>query len=161
MELSWLRRGRCSSRAPVRCDTARFLIGVSAVSRRACVRYLCGNAGVDVHSPALNSRHVAIAVLGPLTCDVDTPFGRRDRAVLTALAICLGRVVSPDQLADALWGEHATSDGRARSSRVASCGSQGAGVDAIETLPRGYRLDVAAHEVDAAIRAVVSQAASC
>ena len=37
--------------------------------------------------------------------DVATSFGRRDRAVLTALAIYVGRAVSADQLADAVWGE--------------------------------------------------------
>ena len=62
---------------------------------------------------------VAIAVLGPLTCDVDTSFGRRDRAVLTALAICLGRVVSPDQLADAV-GASPRRPRHTRLSKVAS-----------------------------------------
>ena len=135
MERSWLGRDAGSSRAAFRCGRPRFLLGVSAVSRRTRVRYLCGNAGVDVHSPALNSRHVAIAVLGPLACDVDTSFGRRDRAVLTALAICLGRVVSPDQLTDAVWGETPPATAHKALQGCVLRLRKALGVDAIETSP--------------------------
>jgi len=48
---------------------------------------------------------VSIGVLGPLSHDGAATFGRRDRAVLTALAMCAGRAVSADQLADAVWGD--------------------------------------------------------
>src|SRR5215510_13125268 len=60
---------------------------------------------IDAAARSGESRGVGIAVLGPLRFDGDGTFGRRDRAVLTALAMCVGRSVTADQLADAVWGE--------------------------------------------------------
>ena len=93
---------------------------------------------------------MAIAVLGPLKVDGDTSaLGPRDRVVLAVLALRPGEVVSPDALADALWGD----DPPATWSKVV----QGCvwrlrkllGSAAIETLPHGYRLTVPTDAVDA------------
>lgn len=91
---------------------------------------------------------MGIHVLGPLECDGATIFGRRDRAVLTALAMCFGRPLSPDRLADAVWGE----------APPASCHKalQGGvvrlrktlGPDVIETSAHGYRLVLHVDELD-------------
>ena len=48
---------------------------------------------------------MGIGVLGPVVSDGGVAFGRRDRAVLTALAIRVGQPVSEDQLTEAVWGE--------------------------------------------------------
>ena len=50
---------------------------------------------------------MAIGVLGPLTVEGSgATINRRDRAVLQALAASHGEVLSADQLADAVWGDH-------------------------------------------------------
>ena len=47
-----------------------------------------------------------VSVLGPLVVDGGrASLSRRDRVVLTALAMREGEVVSGEQLADALWGD--------------------------------------------------------
>jgi WD40 repeat protein/DNA-binding SARP family transcriptional activator len=91
-----------------------------------------------------------IGVLGPLTVDGNAAgLAPRDRVVLAALAVRPGEVVSAERLADALWGEqppvswHKVVPGCVmRLRRVI-------GVDAIETVPEGYRLVVPGDEVDA------------
>ena len=93
-------------------------------------------------------RVVGVAVLGPLRCEGDISFGRRDRAVLTALALCVGRAVSADQLADAVWGE-ALPRSAHKSLQGASLRLRRAlGTDLIETSSRGYRLNLPPDEVD-------------
>ena len=92
---------------------------------------------------------MGIAVLGPLTIDDSGALGRRDRIILEALVARAGRPVSSDQLADAVWGD--------RPPASAAKNIQGCivrlrkllGQDAIVTSSHGYRLDVAADEVDA------------
>ena len=56
------------------------------------VRYLCGNSAVDGSRDAVTVHVVGIGVLGPLSTGGTAAFGRRDRAVLTALAMCVGEV---------------------------------------------------------------------
>ena len=55
----------------------------------------------------MNTPRVDIGLLGPLQLEgaAGPTVVPRDRAVLTALAVHPGEVVSNDRLADALWGE--------------------------------------------------------
>lgn len=87
-------------------------------------------------------------MLGPLSHDGEAAFGRRDRAVLTALAMFVGRSVSADQLADAVWG-----NARPSSSHKALQGCvvrlrKALGAHTIETSGQGYRLVLPAEEID-------------
>lgn len=92
---------------------------------------------------------MGIGVLGPLTIDgVAGPLRHHDRVVLTALAARPGDVVSADRLADALWGD---SPPETWSKVVQGCIMRlrkVLGVGAIETTPHGYRLTLAADDVD-------------
>jgi DNA-binding SARP family transcriptional activator len=91
-----------------------------------------------------------IAVLGPLTLDSGGVFvGRRDRVVLSALALRPGDVVSAERLADALWADQPPPSWN---KVIAGCVMRlrkTLGAAAIETTPHGYRLAVAADEIDA------------
>ncbi len=87
-------------------------------------------------------------MLGPLSHDGAASFGRRDRAVLTALAMYVGRAVSADGLADAVWGnDPPPSSHKALQGCVVRL-RKALGADAIETSAQGYRLRVPADEVD-------------
>ena len=98
----------------------------------------------------VDSRCVGIAVLGPLSIDgVATVLGRRDRAVLSALAVRPGEVLSADQLAEVLWPDEPPASWAkvvqgcvVRLRKVLGQGS-------IETLPSGYRLTMAHDQIDA------------
>ena len=46
-----------------------------------------------------------VRLLGPIEVEGDAPLGPRDRVVLAALLVRPGDPLSPEQLADALWGE--------------------------------------------------------
>lgn len=71
------------------------------------VRYLCGIRFVDSVTWEADSRVVGVGVLGPLVVDEGrVRLGSRDRTVLAALAMRSGEVRTPDQLAEALWGEY-------------------------------------------------------
>ena len=75
--------------------------------------------------------------------------GRRERAVLAALALGAGDVVATDRLIAALWGEHAP---RSAAKNVQNCVlrlRKALGPDVIETQVPGYRLAVPADAVDA------------
>ncbi len=92
---------------------------------------------------------MGIAVLGPLTCDDGIALGRRDRAVLAALALRVGRPVPVDQLVEAVWG---AAPPRSAHKSLQGCifrirRTLGAGL--VETSPQGYRLVLPADEVDA------------
>ena len=102
---------------------------------------------VDGTRDVATVRVVGIAVLGPVGCEDDIAFGRRDRAVLTALALCVGRAVTADQLADAVWGEAPPSRPTSLS-RAASCGCAGRWERPDRDLPAGLPPDVPADEVD-------------
>jgi DNA-binding SARP family transcriptional activator/WD40 repeat protein/energy-coupling factor transporter ATP-binding protein EcfA2 len=92
---------------------------------------------------------VGINVLGPLTVDGPGRLGPHDRVVLQALATRLGHPVSPDELADAVWGDHppASAAKNLQSCIVRLRKVLGAG--AIETTPHGYVLAVPPDDVDA------------
>ncbi|HEX6129056.1 MAG TPA: extracellular solute-binding protein [Candidatus Limnocylindria bacterium] len=91
-----------------------------------------------------------IALLGPLAVDGrEDGLRRRDRVILSALAVFPGAVASADRLADALWGP-----GRPAtwSKVVQGCIARlrkTLGANAIETTSQGYRLVVPAEEIDA------------
>ncbi len=91
-----------------------------------------------------------IGVLGPLVVDGDAVrLAPRDRVVLAALTLRPGELVAADQLADALWvnAPPATWSKVVQGSIVRL--RKVLGPAAIETLPRGYRLVLPAHELDA------------
>ena len=94
-------------------------------------------------------RNMGIGVLGPVVSDGDVAFGRRDRAVLTALAIRVGQPVSEDQLTEAVWGEQPP---RSAHKSLQGCVfriRQALGNDVIRTSPQGYVLTLPADDVDA------------
>ena len=91
---------------------------------------------------------MGIGVLGPVVCDGGVAFGRRDRAVLTALAIRVGQPVSEDQLTEAVWGEEPP---RSAHKSLQGCVfriRQALGNDVIRTSPQGYVLALPADDVD-------------
>jgi DNA-binding SARP family transcriptional activator/WD40 repeat protein len=91
-----------------------------------------------------------IGVLGPLVVDGDAVrLAPRDRVVLAALTLRPGELVAAEQLADALWvnAPPATWSKVVQGSIVRL--RKLLGPAAIETLPRGYRLVMPAHELDA------------
>jgi DNA-binding SARP family transcriptional activator/WD40 repeat protein len=92
-----------------------------------------------------------IEVLGALAVRGDSrAVGPRDRVVLAALVARLGETLSPEQLADALWGdEPPTSWPKVVQGCVVRL-RRVLGPDAIETIGHGYRLSVPASDVDAA-----------
>jgi DNA-binding SARP family transcriptional activator/predicted negative regulator of RcsB-dependent stress response len=95
-------------------------------------------------------------LLGPLLvrrCGVVTPVTRgKERAVLAALLLGAGRVVSLDELAETLWGSSPPRSARVtlqnyvRRLRRALADTDGS---RISTLPHGYLISVAASELDA------------
>jgi DNA-binding SARP family transcriptional activator/WD40 repeat protein len=91
---------------------------------------------------------VAIGLLGPLHVDGASGLTPRDRVVLAALAMSAGAVLAPERLADALWAQ---TPPRSWRKIVQGCvlRLRGAvGGAAIETVPGGYRLALAADEID-------------
>ena len=129
-------------------------VGSAAVTRR-CRSWT--SPGIAAVTPALTVRPNAPKVtmwasecLARLSCDSGSVVGRRDSAVLTALAMCVGRqVVSADQLADAVWGDGAppTSSHKALQGCVVRL-RKALGAESIETSAQGYRLVVPADDVD-------------
>ena len=79
--------------------------------------------------------------------------GRKERAVLAALAVHANRVVSEDALVEAIWGDEPPPTGlatlRSYVSRLRRSLDGAEGIT-IETRPPGYRLQVTAESFDAA-----------
>jgi DNA-binding SARP family transcriptional activator/WD40 repeat protein len=97
---------------------------------------------------AAHSRRMALSLLGPLLVDGSGRLSRRDRVVLSALAVRSGDVLSAEQLADALWGDDLPASWQkvvqgcvARLRRVIGRG-------AVQTTSGGYRLTLADDEID-------------
>lgn len=90
-----------------------------------------------------------IGVLGPVVCDGGAAFGRRDRAVLTALAIRVGQPVSEDRLTEAVWGQNPPGSAHKSLQGCVFRIRQALGSDVIQTSPQGYVLSLPADEVDA------------
>ena len=92
---------------------------------------------------------MGIGLLGPLQIEGGaTSLSPRDRAVLTALAVHPGEVMTTDRLADALWGEEPPASW---SKVVHGCVMRlrrSLGRAAIETAAGGYRLAVNGDDLD-------------
>ena len=92
---------------------------------------------------------MGIAVLGPLSLDgYDAVLGRRDRVVLSALAVHPGQVVSFDRLVDVLWGDAPPPSAAKVLQGCVVRLRKVLGPRAVETSPAGYRLMVPLHEID-------------
>jgi hypothetical protein len=93
--------GGCRAWVPGLC----FWSGSPPVSRIAAHWYLVGIAVLDGTAGGEEREEMEITVLGPLTVDGADILGRRDRVVLAVLASRPGLQVTPDTLADAVWGD--------------------------------------------------------
>jgi DNA-binding SARP family transcriptional activator/WD40 repeat protein len=92
-----------------------------------------------------------IEVLGALAVRGDSrAVGPRDRVVLAALVSRLGEALSPEQLADALWGDEPPASWPKVVQGCMVRLRKVLGPDAIETVGHSYRLSVPASDVDAA-----------
>ncbi|GAA0968995.1 BTAD domain-containing putative transcriptional regulator [Acrocarpospora macrocephala] len=94
-----------------------------------------------------------VSILGPLEVvaggEVSTIGGARLRALLVRLAIDAGRVVTLDQLTEALWGEAAPADrANALQSLVSRLRRALPRAEPLRSAPGGYRLDVPRDDVD-------------
>ncbi len=103
--------------------------------------------------------HIEFRILGPLEILVDgAPVrigGRKERALLTLLALHAGEVLGPDRLIEGLWGEAPPASAMktlqtyvVHVRRALEQGAPGA-QSPILTRARGYLLDVAAEGIDA------------
>ncbi|MDR7253853.1 DNA-binding SARP family transcriptional activator/WD40 repeat protein [Nocardioides sp. BE266] len=93
---------------------------------------------------------MGVTVLGPVTVDDEARLSPRDRLVLQVLALHLGRPVSADRLADAMWGD---SPPASRTKILQGCVvrlRKELGAAAVLTSAQGYALHLSADEVDAA-----------
>jgi hypothetical protein len=69
-------------------------------------RYYAGITPLDRSGTSFDTPNMEIDVLGPVrVAGSDARLSHRDRVILSALALEPGEVLSPDRLADALWGE--------------------------------------------------------
>ncbi|HSU03856.1 MAG TPA: BTAD domain-containing putative transcriptional regulator [Nocardioides sp.] len=92
---------------------------------------------------------MGIKVLGPLTVDGSGRLGPHDRVVLQALATRPGAPVSPDELIDAVWGDHPPASAAKNLQSCVVKLRKVLGQATIETSPHGYVLAVPPHHVDA------------
>jgi DNA-binding SARP family transcriptional activator/WD40 repeat protein len=112
-------------------------------------RYQSGIGAVDHTQAQSDTALVGIGLLGPLQIEGGaTSLSPRDRAVLTALAVHPGEVMTTDRLADALWGEEPPASW---SKVVHGCVMRlrrSLGRAAIDTAAGGYRLAVNRDDLD-------------
>ena len=102
---------------------------------------------------------MGIGVLGSLVVDDGGRLEPRDRAALAVLVVCPDQVVSPAQMADALWREQLPTSWRKQVQILIARLRRQLGTHTIETLPGGYRLRLSDDELDAArFEALVTQA---
>jgi DNA-binding SARP family transcriptional activator/WD40 repeat protein len=103
--------------------------------------------------PRYHPGTVEILVLGPI--EVSGPGGRvplggpKERTILAALAVQAGDVVSPDRLADALWGDHPPRSAPKLVQNLVLRLRKAIGREVIETIPGGYVLRVGSEGLDA------------
>lgn len=90
----------------------------------------------------------SIQVLGPARVDGNGDLGPRERTVLAALVLLQGHPVSPDQLADAVWGDALPATWNKQVQAAVGRVRRSLGPSAIETTPTGYRLVVEPRTVD-------------
>ena len=91
---------------------------------------------------------MGVTVLGQVAVNGTARISPRDRVVLEALVAHLGRAVSADQLADALWGDAPPAS---RSKILQGCIvrlRKHLGPQAVVTTPQGYTLTLPVDEVD-------------
>ncbi|MCY1145561.1 BTAD domain-containing putative transcriptional regulator [Actinoplanes sp. Pm04-4] len=128
-------------------------LSVTAVPARRRAGITAVSAPLTAASARVDSPDVGIGVLGPLTVggDGDRPAraSSRDRVVLAALVAAGGDAVRPEQLAEALWGDHPPASWRKVLQGCVARLRRMLGATAIETVPPGYRLAVDAGEIDA------------
>ncbi|QQQ79877.1 winged helix-turn-helix domain-containing protein [Saccharothrix sp. 6-C] len=94
-----------------------------------------------------------VGVLGPLEVTADGTAvevgGARVRALLVRLAVAAGRVVTTEELADALWPEDRPADEVAAVRSLVSRLRRALPADVLRSAHGGYRLDLPADAVDA------------
>ena len=120
--------------------------GVSALP----LRYQPGISPVDRFCLDSDTRKVRLQLLGPLELEREGPgsLGPRDRVVLSALALRIGRPLTAEELADALWGDHPPTSWVKVVQGCISRLRRALGPDAIATMPAGYRLDPSVVQLD-------------
>lgn len=91
---------------------------------------------------------MSIGVLGPLTAGPGVALSPRDRVVLSALVVRNGSVTSAEELADALWGDQPPVSWNKVVPGCVNRLRKALGAGSIVTSPNGYRLELAAGEVD-------------
>ncbi|HEX6935583.1 MAG TPA: BTAD domain-containing putative transcriptional regulator, partial [Actinomycetes bacterium] len=91
---------------------------------------------------------MAVSLLGPLQVDGNGQLSPRDRVVLSALAIRSGDALSPEQLADALWGEQPPASWPKIVQGCVLRLRRSLGRDAVQTTTGGYRLALGDDEID-------------
>jgi WD40 repeat protein/DNA-binding SARP family transcriptional activator len=91
---------------------------------------------------------MGIGLLGPLRVDGGGSLERRDRIVLSVLAVHRGDVVSPEQFADALWAGRPPASWPKQVQICVARLRKVLGAIAIETVPGGYRLALDGEDVD-------------
>jgi DNA-binding SARP family transcriptional activator/outer membrane protein assembly factor BamB len=91
---------------------------------------------------------MSVDVLGTLVID-GGPVSPRERAVLAALALEVGRPLPPERIADALWGEEVPATWAKQVQIAIARLRRHPGTPTITTVPEGYRLDVASDAIDA------------
>lgn len=87
-------------------------------------------------------------MLGPLEVEPAVTLEPRDRIVLSTLVVRRGQAVSPDDFADAIWGDRLPSSW---SKQVQICIARlrkAMGAEAIRTVPGGYQLALDGAELD-------------
>ena len=130
-------------------------MGADVATMRTCgvtsppSRYHAGIAPIDRSGASFDTPNMGIDVLGPvLVGGSDARLGHRDRVILSALALEPGEVLSPDRLADALWGEAPPKSWPKVVQGSMMRLRRALGPDAIETTSTGYRLSVSDDDVD-------------
>jgi DNA-binding SARP family transcriptional activator/pimeloyl-ACP methyl ester carboxylesterase len=95
---------------------------------------------------------VQVDVLGPIRVRVDEGdlvlSASKERALLAALAVNAGTIVSPDSLIDAVWGELPPASARKTLQTYVSNIRRTLGADIVGTDPNGYVLQVPREAVD-------------
>ena len=89
-----------------------------------------------------------MALLGPAEVEGDVALAPREKAVLVALAVRSGQVVSPDQFADALWGQRPPSTWPKQLQACVVNLRKVLGAAAVETTVGGYRLRLGDDDLD-------------
>jgi len=111
--------------------------------------YPSGIRAVDHYGPRADNHRVGIQLLGPVVVDGGGTLRPRDRMALAALAVRRGQVLTPDQLADALWGESPPPSWPKQVQICVARLRKVLGPSTIETVaPTGYRLSLSDDEVD-------------